>query len=182
MSRHHPAKRLATGTLTALAIAAASTQALAFDLNSDSPINVSADKARLDDGQGRAVYTGDVIVRQDATELTADKVVLIRTEGLLDRIEAFGQPAHYTQPKAGETAATDAEAEKITYSAGDNRILFENNAVIRQAGNVFKGERIDYDTAKRIVTAEGSRSGESNGRVEMVIQPNKVKSGKGDGN
>jgi len=129
------------------------------------------------------VYTGDVVVRQDATELTADKVVLIRTDGLLDQIEAFGKPAHYTQPKAGETAATDAEAEKITYMAGENRILFEDKAVIRQAGNVFKGERIDYDTAKRIVTAEGSRNGESNGRVEMVIQPNKVKSdGKGDGN
>lgn len=182
MSRHHPAKRLAAGVFTALVIAASNTPAFAFDLNSDSPIKVSADQARLDDGQGRAVYTGDVIVRQDGTELTADKVILIRTNGVLDRIEAFGQPAHYTQPRAGETAATDAEAEKITYAAGENRILFEKKAVIRQAGNVFKGEHIDYDTAKRIVTAEGSQEDGSNGRVEMTIQPNKVKSGKGGSN
>lgn len=163
--------RMFSGLLGAALMALAG-QAVAFDLNSDSPIKVSADNARLDDAGGTAEYTGDVIVQQDATELTADRVVLYRNEGVLDRIEAFGKPAHYTQPRQGETPKTDAEAETIIYAAGENRITFEKKAIIHQQGNVFKGDHIEYNTASRVVVADGGRNAENpDGRVEMVIQP-----------
>ncbi|ROU01960.1 lipopolysaccharide transport periplasmic protein LptA [Marinobacter sp. R17] len=170
-------RRIAGAALLVLA-----SQAQAFDLNSDSPIKVSADQARLDDAKGTAIYTGDVVVRQDGTELTADKVVLYREQGALNRIEAHGKPAHYTQPKTADTAKTDAEAMTIIYAAGENRITFIEKAVIHQDGNVFKGEEINYDTATRVVTASGSRDGnDQDGRVEMVIQP-RQKTGGESGN
>lgn len=146
--------------------------AVAFDLNSDIPISVSADSARLDDSKGEATYTGDVVVTQDQTRLTADQVVLFRNQEGVQRIEAFGTPAHYTHPAMGDQAKTDAQALKITYTAKDSQLTFEEEAVIEQAGNVFRGDRIEYDTVARIVTAEGARrDGEPQGRVEMIIQP-----------
>lgn len=176
MSCHHPAKHLSLRSMVGMALLALAAHAQAFDLNSDSPIKVTANNARLDDGEGKAVYTGDVIVRQDATELTADRVVLYRSEGALNRIEAFGKPAHYVQPAKGDTPKTDAEALTIIYAASENKITFKEKAVIHQDGNTFKGDFIDYDTAKRIVTANGGRSSDnSDGRVEMVIQPRKTK-------
>ncbi|WP_165855435.1 lipopolysaccharide transport periplasmic protein LptA [Marinobacter sp. JSM 1782161] len=172
MSCHQRSKRAPLRRLLGAALLALAANAQAFDLNSDSPIKVSADNARLDDAKGTAVYTGGVVVRQDATELTADRVVLYRSQGALNRIEAYGKPAHYIQPQQGETPKTDAEALTIIYAAGENRLTFEEKAVIRQNGNVFKGERIDYDTARRVVTAGGgSKSDGGDGRVEMVIQP-----------
>lgn len=146
--------------------------AMAFDLNSDSPISVSANSARLDDSKGEATYSGDVVVTQDQTRLTADRVVLFQNQQGVQRIEAFGTPARYEHPAMGDQAETDAQALKITYTAKDSRLILEQEAVIEQAGNVFRGDRIEYDAVARIVSAEGTQGdGKSQGRVEMIIQP-----------
>jgi lipopolysaccharide export system protein LptA len=148
--------------------------ASAFDLKSDQPIRVNADSARLDDITGTATYTGDVLVRQGDTRLEADRVVLYRDEESLTRIEAEGNPARYQQPASDGTGKTDARARRITYSSPDNRLVLEEQAVIEQNGNRFSGNRIDYDSTQRVVTAtsgpQTDRQGED-GRVEMIIQP-----------
>lgn len=155
-----------------LVVLAAAAPALAFDLDSDDPIRVSADTARLDDSAGTAVYSGDVVVRQGITELTADRVVLYRDGDGVSRIEASGGPARYRQTGAAEEGPIDARAEVITYSADETRLTFEGDAMIEQADNIFRGDIIRYDTARRVVTAEGRPGeGDSRGRVEMVIQP-----------
>lgn len=161
-------KRLISFTLSVLVAGPAA----AFDLNSGEPIAVSADHARLDDNKGTATYTGDVVVTQKQTRLTADRVVLYRDQTGVNRIEAFGNPAHYQQPAADGNGETKARALNITYAAKNNELIFEREAVIHQQGNLFKGDRILYDTKARVVTAE-SKPGDKNstGRVEMVIQP-----------
>jgi len=163
-----PIRRI-TAVLAALLLAG---PAAAFNLDSDIPITVNADNARLDDGQGIATYTGDVVMTQGETELTADKVVLYRDEVGVQRIEATGRPAHYRQPAQEGQGRTDAKALNITYSAPDNLLTFEDEAVIEQGGNLFRGDIIHYDSVKRVVTAEGTaKDNNGNGRVEMVIQP-----------
>ncbi|MGP9833664.1 lipopolysaccharide transport periplasmic protein LptA [Marinobacter sp. NSM] len=155
--------------LAALMLASPAT---AFDLDSDTPIKVSADSARLDDTEGTAIYTGDVELVQGATQLNAERVVLYRSPEGLSRIEASGEPARYRQPAREGEAMTDARARTITWSAAENRLTFERQAVIEQGNNVFRGDVIQYDTVRRVVTAEGGTpSEESSGRVEMVIQP-----------
>lgn len=167
--------------LPALALTAATLvtalPAHAFDLNSDEPINVKADHARLDDNKGIATYTGDVIVTQADTRLDADKVVLYRNAEGLTRMEAEGKPAHYRQPAENGQGEVDAKALTITWSAKDKLLILERQAVITQNGNVFKGDVVHYDTANRVVTGQGnpnSTSGDG-GRVEMVIQPRSTK-------
>ena len=144
----------------------------AFDLDSDIPIRVNADNARLDDGQGIATYTGAVVMAQGDTRLTADRVVLYRNDEGVSRIEASGQPARYLQPAAEGDGETSARALNIVWSAEENQVMFEREAVIEQGGNLFRGDIIHYDSVNRVVTAEGSPDqGNGGGRVEMVIQP-----------
>ena len=162
------------GLMAALLAITLTGPAAAFELDSDIPIKVTADNARLDDNQGIATYTGDVELEQGETHLSAKRVVLYRDENGLNRIEAFGNPARYRQPsREGEgEGETDARALNITWSAADQRLIFERQAVIEQNGNLFRGDIIHYDTARRVVTAQGGAdSGEGSGRVEMVIQP-----------
>ncbi|WP_027832683.1 lipopolysaccharide transport periplasmic protein LptA [Marinobacter sp. HL-58] len=160
--------------LAALCLALVTPAALAFDPESDDPIRVNADSARLDDGKGVATYTGSVEMTQGQTNLTADKVVLYRDEEGVSRIEATGQPAHYRQPATEGQGETDARALNITWSASENRVTFEREAVIEQDGNLFRGDVIHYDSVERVVTAEGAADqDEGSGRVEMVIQPRK---------
>lgn len=170
--RHWPALSRGAGLVTILAALVATAPVSAFDLESDDPIRVSADNARLDDSAGTAVYSGAVVVQQGATELTAERVVLYRDGGGVSRIEASGGPARYSQTAAAGEARIDARAEVITYTADEARLIFEGKAVIEQADNVFRGDIIRYDTARRVVTAEGRpQEDDSRGRVEMVIQP-----------
>ena len=162
------------GLMAALLAITMTGPAAAFELDSDIPIKVTADNARLDDNRGIATYTGDVELEQGETHLSAERVVLYRDENGLNRIEAFGNPARYRQPsREGEgEGETDARALNITWSAADQRLIFERQAVIEQNGNLFRGDIIHYDTARRVVTAQGGAdSGEGSGRVEMVIQP-----------
>ena len=168
---HWPALRPLILTAACM-VMLAPTAALAFNLESDEPIRVNADSARLDDSQGIATYTGAVEMTQGETKLTADKVELYRDETGVSRIKATGRPAHYRQPAMEGQGETDARARSITWSAAENRLTFEREAVIEQDGNLFRGDIIHYDSANRIVTAEGAPDqGEGSGRVEMVIQP-----------
>lgn len=160
------------GTFLLLLLVLITPPASAFDLDSEKPIRVKADNARLDDSEGIATYTGSVEMSQGDTRLTADRVVLRRSEEGVSRIEATGQPARYQQPATGGTGETSARALNITWSADDNRVTFEREAVIEQGGNLFRGEIIHYDSVDRVVTAAGSAEpGDGDGRVEMVIQP-----------
>ncbi|KRW81939.1 lipopolysaccharide transport periplasmic protein LptA [Marinobacter sp. P4B1] len=157
--------------------------AMAFDMDSNTPIQVSADSARLDDSAGVATYTGEVELVQGRTRLEAQRVVLYRDDQGLSRIEASGSPAHYRQPSREGEGMTNASALNITWAAKDNQLTFERQAVIEQAGNTFKGDVIHYNTVSRVVTAEGgSTETGGSGRVEMVIQPrNTGQSSNGEG-
>ncbi|WP_323752480.1 lipopolysaccharide transport periplasmic protein LptA [Marinobacter sp.] len=155
-----------------MAAAFLASPAAAFTLDSDEPIKVSANSARLDDSAGTAIYTGAVELVQGNVKLDAERVVLYRSPQGLSRIEASGTPAHYRQPSQDKTAVINAEALNITWSAKDSQLTFEREAMIEQGGSTFRGDIIHYDTANRVVTADGGDSeGEGSGRVEMVIQP-----------
>ena len=163
--------RLFSPLLLAVALLLAG-PASAFTLDSDEPIRVSADSARLDDTAGTAIYSGDVELMQGQVQLNAERVVLYRSPEGLRRIEASGSPAHYRQPAREGEGVTNARALNITWSAEENRLTFEREAVIEQEGNIFRGDVIHYNTVNRVVTAEGGSSAENgSGRVEMVIQP-----------
>ncbi|TNE81132.1 MAG: lipopolysaccharide transport periplasmic protein LptA [Gammaproteobacteria bacterium] len=172
--------KLFLSPVAALLALTAASPTMAFDLNSETPILVSADNARLDDSSGIATYTGTVELTQGKTRLTADTVTLYRDDNGLSRIEAAGSPAHYRQPTRDGDGETDAKALRITWSASDRELTFEREAVIEQDGNLFRGDIIHYDTVRRVVTAEGGTDS-GNGRVEMVIQPRSTKQGS-DGN
>ncbi|MEQ6884347.1 lipopolysaccharide transport periplasmic protein LptA [Salicola sp. Rm-C-2C1-2] len=143
----------------------------AFNLDSNNPIKVESDNARLDDQKGTATYTGSVRVTQGKAVLTAERVVLHRGDGQsLNRMKATGEPATYEQPESPQGPAIYAEGETIIYRAAAERITFEHKALIRQRGDTFQGNRIVYDVAERVVTAS-SASDDDSDRVEMTIQP-----------
>ena len=155
-----------------LMIAGASCTAAGFDLDSDKPVRIESRTARLDDKAGTATYTGNVRVTQGEARLEAQRVVLTRKNGALDSMEATGEPATYEQPETPNAPALYAEGNRIHYAAGKGLIVFEQNALIRQAGDRFRGNRISYDLEERVVTAS-SADGDDDDRVRMTIQPGK---------
>jgi len=136
------------------------------------PINIEADNAKIIEKEGKSIYTGNVLLIQGKIRLTADKLVVKSAKGKLIQITAHGNPVTYTETSSTPNTDISGQAEILEYYAADDRILLLNNAKLSQGGTTFGGNRIEYNTATDIVTAEVSNTGKE--RVQVTIQPDNV--------
>ncbi len=161
----------------------------ALESDSDQPINIEADSAVMDDSEGVAVYEGRVVVTQGSIRILGDKVkVHLNDANGFDRAYITGGPARFRQLPEDKEEYIKAEARTIEYLAEENLLHLIEAARITQGGDLFSGERIDYDTARHRVKARGSTAtadagdGEGDGerRVRITFQPKKNGEGGGD--
>lgn len=136
---------------------------------SKEPINIEADNAKIIEKEGKSIYTGNVILIQGDTRMTADSVTVYSVSGKLTRITATGKPVRYEDKGKTTDGDISGEANLLEYYTEDNRILLLDNAKLTQGRTQFSGNRIEYNTATDIVTAEVSETGRE--RVQVIIEP-----------
>lgn len=145
--------------------------ASALSSDRDQPINIRADRVRIDEHKGISEYSGHVELTQGSIVLTADQLTVYQSQGKLQRIEAHGTPARFKQLPDNSRKAIEAYAEQMEYRAGSERLLLTGQARVTQGGNVFSGHTISYDTRRSTVTARKDDSESGGGRVHAIIQP-----------
>jgi lipopolysaccharide export system protein LptA len=165
-----------------LALVLAAPLAVALTSDRDAPIEISADRAEIDDATGTATYFGDVRMDQGTLRVTAatltietdddDAVTRITAEG-----EPEGEPARYQQQPEPDAELVRAQARTIVYFTGDERIELSGKARLRQAQDRFEGDRITYDLRERRVAAQAGREDE---RVNFTIDPARTRSSADD--
>jgi lipopolysaccharide export system protein LptA len=78
---------------------------------------------------------------------------------------------------AGDTKPVQGWGVTIQYHASQNRVVLIDKAkVVDKDNNVTQGEKIVYDTDKKLASAgraTGSKVTEARPRIDMVIQPKK---------
>ncbi|WP_020409657.1 lipopolysaccharide transport periplasmic protein LptA [Hahella ganghwensis] len=174
---YNPSKRpklLLCLTLILLSFLPSISTAINLSTGSDEPIKIQADRAQLDDIAGKSTYTGNVIITQGQSRLEAAKVILISDDSGIKSFFATGKPAHLIQHDKETDVFTHAYAREIRYERDKNQVTLRQEARLEQPNSSFQGEEIIYDTVKRLVTAESSKSGEDTGRVEIIYQPPKA--------
>mgnify|MGYP000358347891 CR=1 FL=1 len=130
--------------------------------NTKSPVDVEADRIEVQDRADRAVFSGNVIVRQADLSLTAARltVAYARASGNvdIDRIDASG----------GVFIRSDTETARGDFAVYDlNRriITVIGNVELNQGANRVRGGRlvIDLDSGRAIVDgrATGAQGGQS---------------------
>ncbi|AKV06670.1 MULTISPECIES: lipopolysaccharide transport periplasmic protein LptA [Pseudomonas] len=165
--------------LLGLGAALGSVSAWALPNDQQQPIRIQADDAQLDDKNGVATYTGDVIITQGSMKVTGNKVTITRTAaGDIDVVTSVGNLAYFEQLQtAGDTKPVQGYGVTIQYHASQDRVVLIDKAkVIDKDGNVTQGEKIVYDTNKKLASAgraTGTNVTESRPRIDMVIQPKK---------
>ncbi len=143
----------------------------------EQPIRIQADDAQLDDKNGVATYKGDVIITQGSMKVTGNTVTITRTPaGDIDVVTSVGNLAYFEQMQtAGDTKPVQGWGVTIQYHASQNRVVLIDKAkVVDKDNNVTQGEKIVYDTQKKLASAgraTGSKVTESRPRIDMVIQP-----------
>jgi lipopolysaccharide export system protein LptA len=131
--------------------------------NSKAPIDLSADRAEAQDRADRAIFAGNVIVKQGELTLRTARLTLAyaSTDGIdINRIDASGG---VTVTSPSETARGDF----AVYDLQDGLITMVGNVRLDRAGSFLSGGRltIDLDTGRAVMDGGLRGVNQGGGRV-----------------
>lgn len=191
--------------MACLALYGSAVNALTSDR--EQPATIEADEVEFDFRTGERTYKGNVVVVQGTLRITGEKVV-VQYDNENQQIEtatSWGSPATFKQRPDGKEHDVYGEGDEIVLNELENTLTLIENAVMTQAGNTAKGNRIVYDIATDRMTvkgmrqqqagegepAEGGETGTTDsetGRARVIITPDEqqssgtgASSGDGDG-
>lgn len=162
--------------LLSLSAALGSASAFALPNDRDQPIRIQADNAHLDDKQGVATYTGDVIITQGSMMIKGNTVTMTRAaNGDIDVVTSVGNLAYFEQQQSvAKPDKMKGWAVTIQYQAQKDTVILTDRAKVENEGNTTEGEKIVYNTKTQVATAgRGGNVTQPRQRIDMVIQPKK---------
>jgi lipopolysaccharide export system protein LptA len=137
------------------------------------PINIDARRFEADNRKRTVSYSDQVVVRQNDTTLTADKLTVAYDEGRrISQVTAEGgvRIVQKAQPAAAGEGPTEREAQcaRVVFQVAEERITCTGQpATIRQGDDVMRGARIVVLVGEERITVEGDGAS----RVSSVITP-----------
>lgn len=124
--------------------------------DTSAPVEVTADQLQVNQSDGTALYTGNVVIGQGEMRLAAPRVLIVYAEGQdrIDRMEASGGVTLVNGDEA-------AEAENADYSIDTGTVVMTGNVLLTQGDNALTSERM-------VVNLEDGTA-QMEGRVRTVI-------------
>ena len=124
--------------------------------NPDAALEITSDQLSVDQGNGTAIFDGNVVIGQGVMRLAASRVLVVYVKGeqKIERLEATGSVTLVN----GDDAA---ESERADYSIVKNEIVMSGNVLVKQGSNALTSESMTLDLA--IGTAR------MNGRVKTIL-------------
>lgn len=151
------AAALALLPLSAVAQQGAQVQFGGMQQDTRAPVEVTADQLQVNQSDGTALYTGNVIIAQGEMRLSAPRVLVVYAEaaGRIERLEATGGVVMVSGSEA-------AEAERADYNIEQGQVVMSGNVLLTQGPNALTSERMTVNLEDG--TAQMS------GRVKTVLQ------------
>jgi lipopolysaccharide export system protein LptA len=126
------------------------------------PVEVSADQLAVNQADGTAVFTGNVLVGQGAMRLSAGQVKVEYTA------DGTGVSKLYASQGVTLINATDAaEAREAVYTIDSGNVVMTGDVLLTQSGSALSGQKLVLDLK--------AGTGVMEGRVQTVFQPGKAK-------
>jgi lipopolysaccharide export system protein LptA len=122
------------------------------------PVEVTADNLEVDQSDGSANFSGNVIIIQGVMRLSADKVLVIYKpeQSGIERLEATGNVILVNGPDA-------AEAQRAEYTIDSGTIVMSGNVLVNQGGSTL--------TSSQLVVNLTSGTAQMAGRVKTILTP-----------
>ena len=121
--------------------------------DSAAPVEVTADELNVDQSNGQAVFSGNVLVVQGDVRLSAGKVTIeyAETEGSQNGISRLIASDGVTFV----TAADAAEAREAVYSVANATVTLSGDVLLTQGQNAIGGDRLVVDLTTGTGRIEG---------------------------
>ena len=156
-------------------MALASPVTWALDSDRQQPLEINADSAELNEGEGFSVYSGNVVITQGSMKIEASTIRITFDDNgiqtMLASEEEEGELAYMRQQaeptEDGKISLMEAWGKSIDYQVTKEYLTLLGSAKLIQRGNQFSGNKILFDVPKDNVKASG---GEDK-RVKMIFLP-----------
>jgi lipopolysaccharide export system protein LptA len=101
------------------------------------PVEVTADNLDVDQSDGSAEFTGNVLIVQGEMRLSAKRVLVIynQTQSGIQRLEATGEVVLVNGPDA-------AEANRADYTIDSGVIVMSGNVLLTQGANALTSDKM----------------------------------------
>lgn len=123
------------------------------------PVEVTADTLSVNQTDGTATFSGNVLVVQGDMRLSAERVEVVYGSADRSRIERLHASGQVTLV-SGKDAAEAADA---VYTIDSGAVEMTGNVLLTQGANTIAGQKLVVDLA--------SGTGRMEGRVTTVLQP-----------
>ena len=122
-------------------------------------VEMSADSLSVNQKDGSATFTGNVVIAQGEMKLQAGKVTVTYVEGGQQRIQSL----HATGGVVLVSGPDAAEAVEAVYNVESGVIDLSGDVVLTQGQNVMTGDKMQVSLADGTAQVQG--------RVRTVLQP-----------
>jgi lipopolysaccharide export system protein LptA len=122
------------------------------------PVEVTADTLDVNQADGTALFTGNVVVGQGEMRLSAQRVQVIynaEADGI-ERLEAEGDVVLVNGPDA-------AEADRAEYTVGAGVVVMTGDVLLTQGANALTSDRMTVN----LTTGTANMAG----RVKTILNP-----------
>ncbi len=131
---------------------------VSFGGNQDTkaPVEVTADSLSVNQKDGTALYTGNVIIAQGEMRLAAPRVLVVYSEAAqkIQRMEATGGVTMVSGTEA-------AEAERADYSLEKGVVIMTGNVLLTQGTSALTSQKMTVDLE--------AGTAQMSGRVKTVL-------------
>ena len=131
--------------------------------NSDAPIDLTADRLEVQDRADRAIFAGNVKVRQDELTLDTSRLTVAYSSSGGVQIKRLDASGGVTVRSPSETARGDFGI----YDLDRKLITLVGDVVLQREGSSISGQRlvIDLDSGRAVIDGGPAGVGQSGGRV-----------------
>ncbi len=138
-----------------------------FQGNSKDPVQIEADKLEVLDTQSKAIFLGNVKVRQGSSLITTSKLTVHYQKG-----SDGGQGDMKKLVMSGGLVVTSKQntvtADRGTYNVKTEIVVLTGKVVISQGKNIAKGDKL-------IANLKTNKATLSGGRVKSIFTPGSTK-------
>jgi lipopolysaccharide transport protein LptA len=117
--------------------------------------------------------SGDVRITAEGGNLSSDKAIVSFRNKLISAATITGAPAQFEQQREDGTTAR-GRANTIDYETTSGTVSFKTNAWLSYGRNEITGQQLVYNIRTQSVQGQPkANAGSGDGRVRIVIQPDK---------
>lgn len=123
------------------------------------PVEVTSDQLAVNQTDGTAIFTGNVVVVQGDMRLAAENVRVEYAKDDKTKVERITATGGVTLVSATEAA----EGKEAVYTVANGEVVMTGDVLLTQNGGTIAGQKliVDLDTG----------TGRMDGRVKTVLQP-----------